>query len=71
MIVDLLNILPNRIKGIPRFKAFLLGFIRKPGWRFAKLPEGIKIPINLNNYSEIPIWLGSYDNRIKNFCTLT
>ena len=67
MILDLLDILPNRIKGIPRFKAFLLGFVKKPGWRFAKLPEGIKIAINLNNYSEIPIWLGSYDNRIQKF----
>jgi len=63
----ILELLPNKLKGVPVIKSYLAPLLRPKGFRWCKLQNDYSILINLEKFSEFPTWLGVFDYKTERF----
>lgn len=63
----ILESLPLNIVGLPKFKAFCLQNFINSKYGLAKLPKELKLEVDLNNITEVPLWFGIYPKFVHKF----
>ena len=66
-ILDIIDKVPNNIRGIPKLKSLFLKLVKKDRYKFSPISKNFKIGINLNDTSENHIWLGIKPTYIHQF----
>jgi len=66
----ILESIPSSIKGVSKFKQFYLNRLNLSNNGTASLPGKLKLNVDLNNITEIPLWLGLYPRNVHKFLKL-
>ena len=63
----ILESLPLNVKGLPKFKAFCLQKFINSKYGIAKFPKKLKLEVDLDNITEVPLWFGIYPKLVHYF----
>ena len=66
-VIKILEKLPSWIYGVPKLKSYILNYLPHKGSSYAIFPDGKKLLVDLNNCSEIPLWIGCYPQNVFTF----
>ena len=66
-IIRALEKISSNIRGIPKFKLAILNLFSRKGFGHAYFPGNKKILVDLDNITEIPLWLGLYPRDVHQF----
>lgn len=65
--LKLIEKFPNKLFGIPKLKLLYLHFFNKNLIGKCKLTSGLQYFVSLKDLTEIPLWLGTFENTTREF----
>ena len=66
-VIRALEKIPSNIRGIPKFKLAVLNLFSRKGFGYGYFPGNKKILVDLDDITEVPLWLGLYPRDVYQF----